>query len=315
MIRFPSFNLSAPPLPVVPGSSESKPAARPTDRLLLGAELSESSKVDNHGFLSALKANFGVFTPPGLKGLLENRKDIKRRDLFSPDGRAYLNNSPEVYKLLQENRQLKPADLRGVDAEQVEVLRQRPELHPQELPRMDTNIEQILRPMIGERGIKTYLPLIRRNTLELMKKRADTRPEQMVELMNQMAWAGGVGSTNEAPEMFLKATQTLLRRPDLQPQQLGKFAQDLHERVLWDGDARHTQAAFNESMNMLQHKNNLDVDRLYDQMADMDREPARSASVERRGRVYSRRVGRLAFESGEKIGNSGTGLKRKRKAA
>jgi len=314
MIRFPSINIAAPHLPV-PGCSEQKSSTRPADRISLGAEVRESSHVDNHGFLSALKANFGAFTPPGLKSLLENRKDIKRKDLFSPDGRAYIGNSPEIYKLLQENRQLKPADLAGVDAEQVEVLRERPELHPQELPRMDRNIEQILRPMIGERGIKTYMPLIRRNTLELMKKRADTRPEQMVDLMKQMAWAGGVGTTNEAPEMFLKATETMLRRPDLQPAQLGKFAQDLHDRVLWDGDARHTQGAFSESMNMLQHKNNLDVDRLYDQMADMDREPARSASVERRGQVYSKRVRRLAFESGATVRKASPGLKRKRKAA
>jgi len=288
MIRFPSISLSAPQLPARE-EQPTKPKTRPADRLSLGAELRESAQTDNRSFLKALAKSFRK-DPPGLKKMLEKRKDIKRSDLP-----GVTNWTSEHFGLLADNPLLRPADLKDVDNQQLQVIRARPELHPQELPNMDRQIANVLGPMLGQRGAGHYMPLIRDNCFELLTKRGDLRPEMIVDLMRRMALAAaGVGSKGEGPDMFLKATETMVRRPDLTPEQLAKVAQDMRERVFYDGPAGQTQEAFGRSMDLLQKQNGLDTERISEQMYDMDQEPARRAGPQRRAQVLYKRLRRLS---------------------
>lgn len=303
MIRFPSISLTAPHLPAR-GEQPDKPQLRPADRLSLGAELRESPQTDNGGFLKALERNFcqekkkkkrELTDPPGLKGLLIKRRDIKRSDLLGRDSQPLTRWTAEHFSLLADNPLLRPADLKDVDRQQLKVIRARPELHPQELPNMDRQITEVLGQMAGQHGAGRYMPLIRDNCFELLTKRGDLRPEMIVDLMRKMALAAaGVGSQGEGPDMFLKATETMVRRPDLGPEQLAKVAQDIRERVFYDGPAGQTQEAFGRSMDLLQKQNGLDTERISEQMYDMDQQPARRAGAQRRARVLHRRLRRLA---------------------
>ena len=296
MIRFPSISLTAPQLPAREEQPD-KPRTRPADRLSLGAELRESAHTDNSSFLKALAKNFRqekkkkreLTDPPGLKKLLEQRKDIKRSDLP-----GVTNWTSEHFGLLADNPLLRPADLRDVDNQQLKVIKARPELHPQELPNMDRQIANVLGPMLGQRGAGHYMPLIRENCFELLTKRGDLRPEMIVDLMRRLSLAAaGVASQGEGPDMFLKATETMVRRPDLTPEQLAKVAQEMRERVFYDGPAGQTQEAFGRSMDLLQNQNGLDTERISEQMQDMDQEPARRAGALRRARVLNKRLRRL----------------------
>lgn len=297
MIRFPSISLTAPHLPAREEPRD-KSQARPADRLSLGAELRESAHTDNSSFLKALAKNFRLekkkkkrelTDPPGLKKMLEKRKDIKRSEL--PGVTRW---TAAHFSLLADNPLLRPADLKDVDSQQLEIIRVRPELHPQELPNMDRQIANVLGPMLGQRGAGQYMPLVRDNCFELLTKRGDLRPEMIVDLMRKMALAcAGVGSRGEGPDMFLKATETMVRRPDLTPEQLAKVAQDMRERVFYDGPAGNTQEAFGQSMDLLQKQNGLDTERISEQMHDMDLEPARRAGPQRRAQVLRKRLRRL----------------------
>ena len=296
MIRFPSISLTAPQLPAREEQPD-KLKTRPADRLSLGAELRESAHTDNSSFLKALTKSFRLEKkkrelkdPPGLKKMLEKRKDIKRSDLS-----GVTNWTSAHFGLLADNPLLRPADLRDVDSQQLQVIRARPELHPQELPNMDRQIANVLGPMLGQRGAGHYMPLIRHNCFELLTKRGDLRPEMIVDLMRRMALAAaGAGSKGEGPDMFLKATETMVRRPDLTPEQLAKVAQDMRERVFYDGPAGQTQEAFGRSMDLLQKQNGLDTERISEQMHDMDLEPARRAGPQRRAHVLNKRLRRLS---------------------
>lgn len=302
MIRFPTISLAAAQLP---GRDEQRleGKTRPADRLSLGAEVRESAHTDNSGFLKALKKNFRaekrkkrreLMDPPGLKRLLETRKDIKRSDLLGNDSQPLTRWTQEHFRLLCENPLLRPADLRDVDPQQLKVIRARPELHPQELPNMDRQISGVLGPLLGQRGAGHYMPLIRENCFELLTGRGDLRPEMIVDLMRKMAIASaGVGSKGEGPDMFLKATETMVRRPDLGPEQLAKVAQQMRDRVFYDGEAGQTQEAFGRSMDLLQAKNGMDTDRISEQMHDMGDERARKAGPQRRGQVLHKRLRRL----------------------
>ncbi|MBX3167332.1 MAG: hypothetical protein KF760_07965 [Candidatus Eremiobacteraeota bacterium] len=302
MIRFPSISLTAPQLPVREEHRE-KFRVKPADRLSLGAEVRESAHTDNSGFLKALAKNFRLekkkkkrelTDPPGLKSLLEKRRDIKRSDLLGRDSQPLTRWTAEHFALLADNPLLRPADLKDVDNQQLQVIRARPELHPQELPLMDRQISSVLGPLMGQRGASHYMPLIRDNCFELLIKRGDLRPEMIVDLMRKMALAvGGVGSKGEGPDMFLKATETMVRRPDLTPEQLARVAQEMRDRVFYDGPAGQTQEAFGHSMDLLQKKNGLDTERISEQMQDMDQEPARQAGPQRRARVLHKRLRRL----------------------
>lgn len=302
MIRFPSISLTAPQLPAREDHREQS-RVKPADRLSLGAEVRESTQTDNRSFLKALTKNFRqekkkkkreLTDPPGLKGLLDKRRDIKRFDLLGRDSQPLTRWTAEHFGLLAENPLLRPADLKDVDNQQLKVIRARPELHPQELPNMDRQISNVLGPLMGQRGASHYMPLIRDNCFELLTKRGDLRPEVIVDLMRKMAVAvGGVGSQGEGPDMFLKATETMVRRPDLTPEQLARVAQEMRDRVFYDGSAGQTQEAFGQSMDLLQKKNGLDTDRISAQMHDMDHESARRAGPRRRGRVLHKRLRRL----------------------
>ncbi|MBN9417633.1 MAG: hypothetical protein J0I12_19440 [Candidatus Eremiobacteraeota bacterium] len=302
MIRFPSISLTAPQLH---GREEQrdKGKTRPADRLSLGAEVRESAHTDNSGFLKALKKSFRLekkkkrrelTDPPGLKGLLETRKDIKRSDLLGRDSQPLTCWTQDHFRLLAENPLLRPADLKDVDTHQLKVIRARPELHPQELPNMDRQISDVLGPLLGQRGASHYMPLVRDNCFELLTKRGDLRPEMIVDLMRKMALATAGPSQGEGPDMFLKATETMVRRPDLGPEQLAKVAQEMRERVFYDGPAGQTQDAFGRSMDLLQTRNGLDAERISEQMHDMGDERARQAGPQRRARVLHKRLRRLS---------------------
>ena len=304
MIRFPFISLTAPQLPGREEQRDKEGKERPADRLSLGAEVRESAHTDNSGFLKALKKNFRLekkkkrrelSDPPGLKGLLETRKDIKRSDLLGRDCQPLTCWTQEHFRLLADNPLLRPADLKDVDTQQLKVIRARPELHPQELPNMDRQISDVLGPLLGQRGASHYMPLVRDNCFELLTKRGDLRPEMIVDLMRKMALASaGVGANGEGPDMFLKATETMVRRPDLGPEQLAKVAQDMRDRVFYDGPTGQTQEAFGRSMELLQSKNGLDTERISEQMHDMGGEKARKAGPDRRARVLHKRLRRLS---------------------
>lgn len=327
MIRFPSISLNAPQLPARGEKSKEMHSKERPDRLSLGKEVRDSEHTDNSHFLKALCDNYGEARPKpkhqlkdtkrvrhsdsqGLKNLLETRKDIKRSDLLGRDSQPLTCWSDEHFKVLMANPLMRPADLKDVDQPQLEVIKQRPELHPQELPEMDRQIADVLGPLLGQRGASHYLPMIRHNCFELLTKRGDLRPETMVDLMKKMAAAAaGVGLRNEGPDMFLKATETMVRRPDLGPEQLAKVAQNMRERVFYDGEAGLQQDAFGKSMELLQKKNSLDVEQISEQMQGLDEEPARRAGPTHRARFFHKRLKRLAGESSPSVRAFGAGSK------
>lgn len=301
MIRFPASSLTAPQLPAR-DERRKEFHGKTADRLSLGAEVRDSAHTDNSSFLKALAKNFRqekkkkreLSDPPGLKGLLEKRKDIKRSDLLGIDSQPLTSWTSAHFGLLADNPLLRPADLKDVDRQQLQVIRARPELHPQELPNMDRQISGVLGPLLGRRGASHYMPLVRDNCFELLTKRGDLRPEMIVDLMRKMALAvGGAGHQGDGPDMFLKATETMVRRPDLTPEQLAKVAQEMRDRVFYDGPAGQTQEVFGQSMDLLQKKNGLDTERISEQMHDMAQEPARNAGPSRRARVLKKRLRRL----------------------
>ncbi|MFN8611932.1 MAG: hypothetical protein U0931_30585 [Vulcanimicrobiota bacterium] len=315
MIRFPSFHLSPPQLPER-GELPPQEKSKQPDHLSLGKEVRESQHTDNSHFLKALAENFGErkhdkprhSDPQGLKNLLESRKDIRRSDLLGRDSQPLTSWTDEHFKLLIANPLLLPADLKDVDVQQLEVIKQRPELHPQELPDMDRQISDVMGPLLGQRGAGHYLPLIRQNCFELLTKRADLRPESMVDLMKKMAGAAaGVGFRNEGPEMFLKATETMARRPDLGPEQLARLAQQMRDKVFYDGEGGHQQEAFGKSMDLLQRRNNLDTEQIAEQMQGLDEAPARRAGPSHRARFFQGRLQRLGAESGPSTRAFGAG--------
>lgn len=303
MIRFPSLTLSVPNLP---GRNEllDMSRERPADRLSLGAELRESAQTDNKSFLKALAKNFRLekkkkreaSEPVGLKALLDTRRDIRRSDLLGRDSQPLTRWTQDHFRLLMDNPLLRPADLKDVDDRQLTVIRARPELHPQELPNMDRQIGAALGPVLDQRGAGQYLARLRENCFELLLLRGDLRPESIVDLMRKMAQAA-VGAGGEAPDMFLKAIETMVRRPDLTPEGLARIAQQMRERVFYDGPAGQTQEAFGRSMDLLQKQNGLDTERISEQMHDMGEEKARKAGPRRRGRVLHKRLRRLGAAS------------------
>ncbi|MBS2037439.1 hypothetical protein JST97_20790 [bacterium] len=312
MIRFPSISFNPPQLPTREQLAP-KQCRQPHDRLSLGQEVGESEHTDNRKFLKALSHNFGEHKPhksdsQGLKNLLESRKDIKRSDLLGRDSQPLTCWSDEHFKLLMANPLMRPADLKDVDPAQLEVIKQRPELHPQELPEMDRQIADVLGPLLGGRGASHCLPLIRQSCFDLLTRRADLRPETMVDLMKKMATAAaGVGLRNEGPDMFLKATETMARRPDLGPEQLAKVAQDMRQRVFYDGQAGLQQDAFSHCMELLQKRNSLDVEQISEQMQGLDEQPARRAGPSHRARFFHNRLRRLAGESSPQVRAFGAG--------